>query len=651
MNELGDWLALAGPWLLRNSAEAAVLALIVLALQSLLGRWLTPGARHALWLIVAIRVLLPVLPASSWSIFNWLPQLPPGARPHQVQTPAVPGTEPDAALPAGAHAAPEAAPAVVPGAMPARDDTPAAQRWLLLGLLWLLGAGAMLGKVLWSTRALARQLRQARMLQEPRLLAMLGECQQQIGIRAHVQLYEVAELAAPALTGVWRPRLLLPRSLVRELSPTDLRFVLLHELAHLRREDLLTNWLATLLLTVHWFNPVLWLAAWRCRVDSELACDARVLLATAPAARRDYGHAIVRLVERLSHPPLRLTAAVGILDDPPFLHRRIRMIANFDARRSRFSPVLLAAMTVLLALTTLTTARSPDAPVAAPQPSDIAALSASSALTAPGLVTAPAADEPVVAPVELGKSSSVLKAGGNLAAFPVGIAFAQKVNGMPQVSVVVTYLIPDPGAASPDAIAGEEEVARGRLKVGENSMNLSKLREGRYHLRFSASHGFVGCARTVQIKDGHASEAWDGSPRLDIVFSRAKRVRLRYVMNVKHERALIGENTETAVVTLDEKNDRLRDYLPAWCLEQKGERVYVRFFVHNGTDGWGFARAPAGAGFEEMTQAPADDRYRLTEIDLEPGVVFFVHDMGYYDKRPMYGKVLVESIEGGAAEQ
>jgi len=56
-----------------------------------------------------------------------------------------------------------------------------------------------------------------------------------------------------------------------------LRYVFLHELGHLKRGDILVNWLMALPLVLHWFNPLVWYAIQRIRVDGESACDALAL--------------------------------------------------------------------------------------------------------------------------------------------------------------------------------------------------------------------------------------------------------------------------------------------------------------------------------------------------------------------------------------
>ena len=110
-------------------------------------------------------------------------------------------------------------------------------------------------------------------------------------------LVQTDAVDSPGLMGVLRPRLLLPAGAARDLSPAQLRLVFLHELAHLKCRDIAMDWLWAILLALHWFNPLLWLAQQRaCRADRELARDAMVLAITGPAEAESYGQTILRLV-------------------------------------------------------------------------------------------------------------------------------------------------------------------------------------------------------------------------------------------------------------------------------------------------------------------------------------------------------------------
>src|SRR2546423_1617762 len=87
------------------------------------------------------------------------------------------------------------------------------------------------------------------------------------------QLVETDLVSTPALAGMFRPVLLLPATLATSLTPGELELVLRHELAHAQRRDVLIGLIVTLIAVVHWFNPLVWLAAARFRAERELACD------------------------------------------------------------------------------------------------------------------------------------------------------------------------------------------------------------------------------------------------------------------------------------------------------------------------------------------------------------------------------------------
>jgi bla regulator protein BlaR1 len=106
-------------------------------------------------------------------------------------------------------------------------------------------------------------------------------------------------VGGPALVRVRAPTAARPAAMLRDLEPHELRFVFLHELAHLKRRDTLTNLPLALAGAVHWFNPFAWFALSRCRIERELACDAMVLEVTDGPARQGYGHTMLRLAETL----------------------------------------------------------------------------------------------------------------------------------------------------------------------------------------------------------------------------------------------------------------------------------------------------------------------------------------------------------------
>ena len=224
-----------------------------------------------------------------------------------------------------------------------------------LAWVWLAGALCLPGYLLIAGFRAGRKIRHERPLTDGQVLNLLEDCKEEMGVSTPVAVIETAWVSSPSLFGVLRPRLLLPCGFTRSFSPTELRYVFLHELAHLKRGDIAMNWLATVPLILHWFNPLVWYAVRRMRVDGEIACDALALLYTREGESKSYGQTIVKLLEHFSRPAAG-PGLVGILEDKHEMKRRIRMIASF--KRSKTWPVAAVAVFVAVGLVTLTDAQS-----------------------------------------------------------------------------------------------------------------------------------------------------------------------------------------------------------------------------------------------------------------------------------------------------
>jgi beta-lactamase regulating signal transducer with metallopeptidase domain len=323
-------------WLWRASWQSSVIVVLVLLAQGLLRRQLTPRWRHGLWLLVVLRLALPCSVRSPISLFSWF----------ESQSPT--GTAPPAADAVGLSAKPsDSLAAVVPNAgILAKAHSGPVLHWA-----WLAGASALPLCLILSNFRLGRKVRGQRLVTDGAVLSLLEDCKQEMGVRTPLVVVETDLVASPSLFGFIRPRLLLPGGLTRSFSLGELRYVFLHELAHVKRGDIPMNWLMTLTLILHWFNPFVWYAFSRMRVERELACDALALGQAREAENRPYGQTIIKLLEGFSRPAV-VPGLVGILENKTQMQRRISMIAKFK-RTNHWS---VTAMTALasLALVTLT---------------------------------------------------------------------------------------------------------------------------------------------------------------------------------------------------------------------------------------------------------------------------------------------------------
>src|SRR5207253_4443913 len=104
--------------------------------------------------------------------------------------------------------------------------------WVISWPLWLwsAGAGSLAVYLAISDRRIARRVNARRPLVDARLMNLLEDCKQLMGVRAPVTLVESREVGSPSLFGFVRPRLLLPVGLAGSFSLDELRYVFLHEL-------------------------------------------------------------------------------------------------------------------------------------------------------------------------------------------------------------------------------------------------------------------------------------------------------------------------------------------------------------------------------------------------------------------------------------
>jgi beta-lactamase regulating signal transducer with metallopeptidase domain len=381
MNPLLGSFDSAMPLLYRASWQAGVLTVVVFAVcrscPRIPARW-----RCVFWSVVLVRLLLPVLPSSEASLFNVA--RPPIASTEQsvveVAPESVLESEPENAVtltpfeentmpPTGGQSfepvelqefepvPPEQTSSeVVPPDEPVEASTTDAFPipWTALTYVWLTGVGLMFLREMLQQFRLRRQLRRCRHVSDASLLDILSSCRSEMGLRRNVRLLVTSDLVGPAVTGILRPAIILPARVAKSLGEAELRWLLCHELAHIRRRDTLTYAVWRLARAIHWFNPLAWLAASSVKTSAESASDERVLSSAATQNHIQYGQSLLRVAELLTEwKPV--PTAVGIFSRRDNLKRRITMIAEYQ-RPSRFWTLLAATGVLVLALTGLTDA-------------------------------------------------------------------------------------------------------------------------------------------------------------------------------------------------------------------------------------------------------------------------------------------------------
>jgi beta-lactamase regulating signal transducer with metallopeptidase domain len=238
--------------------------------------------------------------------------------------------------------------------------------WGISTWIWITGAAGVSCYVLMGHLAVWRLYRKTQTMKTP----WIDEAEQlarELRINKALYFAESAQVSVPLVLYLWRPIIVMPEAAAGWAS-ARLRAVLLHELAHIKRNDALIQTVVQMACAAYWFNPLVWFAANHLRLECERACDDSVLMGGTSGA--DYATHLYEIA-RAGSAPASAPLAIGLA-----LHRsqlEQRLVAILNPRTPRQSATALGR--VLVALPVLfvalaagalqVTARAIEVPVAA----------------------------------------------------------------------------------------------------------------------------------------------------------------------------------------------------------------------------------------------------------------------------------------------
>lgn len=293
---------------LEISWQAGLIALAVMAVRPLLRR----APRRAvcmLWLLVALRLLLPARLTVESPVSLQQPESPPIQayqelrQQEKVYVSTPPEQRPEMAGPAAAQG------------FALLDQLPA---------IWLTGVGCMALYMALSLLRMRWRLRAAPRIQD--------------------NVYRCTDWSTPFVLGVLAPRIYVPET----VSEQDFPQVLAHERCHIRRWDHVWKPLAFLLLAVNWFNPVLWAAYVLLGRDMERACDEMVLKNATPAQRAAYSRALVACAAQP-----KMAAVCPLAFGEVAVKERVKNVLNYK-KPALWAVILLVVAAAIIGVCLLT---------------------------------------------------------------------------------------------------------------------------------------------------------------------------------------------------------------------------------------------------------------------------------------------------------
>lgn len=340
--------------------QSALLAAVVLIVIQLLGRWIAPPWRVILSAIPLLRLVILVLPVTTFSLFQWVDQpfsrLPVLSTNTSMEIPAgIPAETPIAAIGISDPFQPPTKTGRMLSDIPIETQQSSTSSTfsptMLIPLaiaVWITGVVFLSARWIWSAITLRRLLARGEQDCGHRIQALIDQSRSDAKLVRRVTCILTDEEFGPATCGLLLPKIVISKHLGSELSECELQIVIAHEMEHIRRSDWLLLSLGQLATTLHWFNPVAYLLRRALHREIELAVDASVLGKLGQSRAQTYGELLTRIASS-ANPPLGVIpmAAAGTN-----LRRRIEQLMRWKKPRS-WQFILGAAIACLLAMTGL----------------------------------------------------------------------------------------------------------------------------------------------------------------------------------------------------------------------------------------------------------------------------------------------------------
>lgn len=356
--------------ILLTSAMGATLTVIVMLIKTLFKDKLSPTWHYYIWFLVIIRLLLPYSPSSNFSVFNLFQfskeQINMSSKASIEKMPSlnintitkVEGNSNDykeEKITNNDDNSNDSNIISTSAKESAENKIKFSLNLETLSLLWIIGILIISCYIFTSYFIFRIKVSKESQCKDIEVINLLEKCKSTINIKRKVPIVYSYNIKTPTLCGIFKPKILISKNIIENLTSDEKRYIFLHELSHLKRKDILFNWIFTLLIILHWFNPLLWFAFNRMKKDCELSCDALTLTYISPEEYKHYGETLIKLVNIFSFSKWK--PGTTAMANKSEIKRRIIMISKFK-KKSFLASIIAIAVTLALGCAGLTNSKA-----------------------------------------------------------------------------------------------------------------------------------------------------------------------------------------------------------------------------------------------------------------------------------------------------
>lgn len=273
--------------LIEMSVAGAVMILVIAVVRAVALNKLPKRTFLALWGIALVRLMLPYTLPSQVSVYSLWERLSAWMNP--IEPPS--GVRVYRAI-SGAPVTTVGTAATAASAAPRVSETVTVDPWFAIWLVGVIICAAAMVEMYVRCR---REFRESLPVESD----FVGRWLHEHPLRRRLSVRQSDRVSTPLTYGIIRPVILLPKNI--DMSDEEmLRYVLTHELVHIRRFDAVSKLLLVAAVCVHWFNPLVWVMYVLANRDLEISCDEAVIRVLGGESKADYARALIRMEERRS---------------------------------------------------------------------------------------------------------------------------------------------------------------------------------------------------------------------------------------------------------------------------------------------------------------------------------------------------------------
>lgn len=290
---------------LQSSLTASVVIPILMLILKIFSKYFSIRVKNALWILVLIKLLMPVIPETNIGLFNILYEKYGSLVQLQNEETYLAETRKVSQVN-------EQNSNSTIGKNDSSNDINSNNKlqensnkelisgvFKIISCIW--GVGLVLSSLALfiSSFKLNRKTKDMKEYVQPRVLTLINKCKNKLNIKSRISVYVCDEFKSPCIIGLVKPKIYIPKFILEIEDDNQLSHIFLHELMHYKRKHLIYNYFSIVALLIHWFNPFVWIAIKQMRLYREYDCDACVLELLKEDENTDYGMTLLTISRML----------------------------------------------------------------------------------------------------------------------------------------------------------------------------------------------------------------------------------------------------------------------------------------------------------------------------------------------------------------